>query len=241
MIRSQDKLSAEARALLERERSIPPQPAAVRARMLARAQAALLADGVSEPATANPPATASPPLRTWWAAAAVAVCVAGAAAGAVAYQAARAHPGPEPSSTAPGRPVEVVSPAAAPAQVPAAPAAIPELTATEAPAIAPSITRSSTRSHAATADSVREELRLLHRARAAVGRADYAAALFPIGEHTRRFPDGKLAEEREALRVKSLAGLGRTEQARRAAARFEARFPRSVLSPAVSRMPVPPP
>jgi hypothetical protein len=232
MIRSQNRLSAQARALLERERSIPPQPTAVRARMLARARAALAAGGVSETATANASATASPSRRTWWAAAAVAACVAGVAAGAVAYQAAREHPGTEPTSIAHARPVELVPPAAAPGQATAAPATIPDPTATAA--------RSSTRTHAATADSVREELRLLHRARAAVGRANYAAALHPIGEHARRFPDGKLAEEREALRVKSLAGLGRTEQAQRAAARFEARFPRSVLSPAVSRMPVTP-
>ena len=235
MIRSQNMRSTETRALLERERSIPAQPPAVRARTLARARAAVLAGAVSGTATENAPPTESPARRTWWAAAAVVACVVGVAAGAVAYQAARARP--EPSSTLPGRSLEVVPRAAAAAQVPAAPATIPDPTTTTAPAIA----RSSTRSHAATADSVREELRLLHRARAAVGRADYIAALLPIGEHARRFPDGRLTEEREALRVKSLAGLGRTEQARRAALRFEARFPRSVLSPAVSRMPVTPP
>ena len=237
MIRSHNKLSAATRALLERERSIPVQPAAVRARMLARARAALLTGAVAGAATANAAPPASPARRTWWAAAAVVACVAGVAAGAVAYQTARAHPRPEPSSTSPRPPVEVVPRATAPAQAPAAPATNPDPTATAVPALA----RSNARSHGATADSVRKELRLLHWARAAVGRADYAAALFPLGEHARRFPDGKLAEEREALRVKSLAGLGRNEQAQRAAARFEARFPRSVLSPAVSRMPVTPP
>jgi hypothetical protein len=39
------------------------------------------------------------------------------------------------------------------------------------------------------------------------------------------------------LRVKALAGLGRTDEARRAARAFRARFPRSVLLPAVSQMP----
>ena len=53
----------------------------------------------------------------------------------------------------------------------------------------------------------------------------------------RQFKDGRLAEEWEALRVKALAALGRTPEARRAAAAFQSRFPRSVLSPAVSRMP----
>jgi hypothetical protein len=87
------------------------------------------------------------------------------------------------------------------------------------------------------ADAVRAELRLLRQAHAAVARQDFAAALTPIAQHTRQFRDGRLAEEREALRVKALAGLGRTEEARRAAAAFEARFPLSVLLPAVSRMP----
>jgi hypothetical protein len=87
------------------------------------------------------------------------------------------------------------------------------------------------------ADTARAELRLLRRARAAVERGDYGAALSSITEHTNHFKSGRLAEEREALRVKSLAGLGRTNDARRAAAAFRARFPRSVLLPAVNQMP----
>ena len=43
-------------------------------------------------------------------------------------------------------------------------------------------------------------------------------------------------EEREALHVKALAGLGRRDEARRAAAAFEDRFPRSVLLPAVRQI-----
>jgi hypothetical protein len=70
------------------------------------------------------------------------------------------------------------------------------------------------------ADAARAELRLLRQARAAVAREDYAAALPPIADHVRRFRDGRLVEEREALRVKALAGLGRTDDAQRAAAAF---------------------
>jgi hypothetical protein len=82
-----------------------------------------------------------------------------------------------------------------------------------------------------------DELRLLGEARAAVARHDFAAALGPISEHARRFRNGRLAEEREALRVRALSGLGRTDEAQRAADAFETRFPRSVLAPAVSHMP----
>ena len=78
----------------------------------------------------------------------------------------------------------------------------------------------------------------MRQARAAVARGDFTAALSPITEHARRFKNGRLVEEREALRVKALVGLGRGEEARHAAAAFRARFPRSVLLPAVGQMPV---
>jgi len=77
---------------------------------------------------------------------------------------------------------------------------------------------------------------LLKQARAAVARDDFGGALGPIAEHTRRFRDGRLVEEREALRVKALAGLGRGSEASRAATSFEARFPKSVLLPTVRRI-----
>jgi hypothetical protein len=86
------------------------------------------------------------------------------------------------------------------------------------------------------ANAGRSELRLLGRARAAVARADFAAALSSIVEHARRFSNGHLAEEREALRVGALIGLGRDEEARRAATAFRARFPHSVLVAAVDQM-----
>src|SRR6185369_7936123 len=73
------------------------------------------------------------------------------------------------------------------------------------------------------------ELQLLRAARQDVTRGDFAGALAVIAEHVRRFRNGVLVEEREALRVKSLAGLGRREEAQRAANRFHARFPHSVF------------
>jgi hypothetical protein len=48
-------------------------------------------------------------------------------------------------------------------------------------------------------------------------------------ELTRQFPKGQLAEEREALRVRSLLGAGRMAEGQSAAAAFANRFPRSVL------------
>jgi len=73
------------------------------------------------------------------------------------------------------------------------------------------------------------ELRILQPAQQAVARGDFGSALAAIADHRRQFPAGRLAEEREALRVKALLGLGRTAEAERAGVAFRSRFPRSAL------------
>jgi outer membrane protein assembly factor BamD (BamD/ComL family) len=80
---------------------------------------------------------------------------------------------------------------------------------------------------------------LLQPARQAVSLGNFASALGSIAAHERRFPNGRLAEEREALRVKALRGLGRADDARRAATEFRKQFPRSVLSPQMAEPPTP--
>jgi hypothetical protein len=102
-----------------------------------------------------------------------------------------------------------------------------------APAIAPqcnSAAKPSRPKHSTSAqESYSAELGLLERAQAAYASRDFGLALALVAEHGRRFQNGRLAEEREALRVQSLAGSGRTDEADRAAATFAERFPRSVL------------
>jgi len=217
MSRSQPPLPPEVRALLDHEREIQPLSETTRARAVARARAALVAgvDRRSAPVAAP---------RTRWAAAAAVIGILSVGLGAAAYQI-RAHLA-APASNRPAAPP--VTPVALPRAAAVAPAPIAEQpTAPVSPPAKPTLSK---------ADAARAELNLLRQARAAVAREDYAGALSPIAEHTRRFKDGRLTEEREALRVKSLAGLGRGEDARRAAAAFRARFPRSVLLPAVSQM-----
>ena len=80
-------------------------------------------------------------------------------------------------------------------------------------------------------ESYAAELYLLQRAQSDYASHDFPDALVLIAEHARQFPNGRLAEEREALRVRSLAGAGRGDQARRALTAFAKRFPRSVLLP----------
>jgi len=215
-------LPSEVCALLDCERELTPLPSTVRARSLARARAALVA-GVDRRAILVAPR------RARRAAVAAMACILGAAVGAAAYEirvqlAATAEPR-RAADVAPAANIETAKTGTAPrAQAPLTPSAaiVEERRAT---------------SQASRASAGQAELHLLREARAAVTREDYLAALRPIAEHARRFRDGRLSEEREALRVKALVGCGRIGEARRAAAAFRARFPRSVLLPAVSQMP----
>jgi hypothetical protein len=140
-----------------------------------------------------------------------------------AYQV-RAHLARESSHRAATAAAEI----AAPARPPALPTPItdaPPVPAVVSGPLAPS-----------RADAARTELRLLHQARAAVAREDYAAALPPIDEHVRRFKNGRLTEEREALRAKALAGVGRIDEAQRVAEAFRMRFSTSVLLPVIANL-----
>lgn len=80
-------------------------------------------------------------------------------------------------------------------------------------------------------ESYAAELDLLARAQVACASREFSNALVLVAEHGRKYPSGRLAEEREALRVRALEGAGRTEEARRAAASFANRFPRSIMLP----------
>jgi hypothetical protein len=81
-----------------------------------------------------------------------------------------------------------------------------------------------------------KELQVLQPARQAVTRGDFTTALSAIGEHQSQFPSGKLAEEREALRIKALLGLGRIGEAQRVGATFRARFAHSALLKRIDEM-----
>ena len=80
------------------------------------------------------------------------------------------------------------------------------------------------------------ELRVLKPAQRALAKKDYSSALAFVAEHQRRFPAGRLSEEREALRVRALLGLGRDAEAKHAGSAFQKRFPDSALGPRVEEM-----
>jgi hypothetical protein len=196
----------ELERLIEGSRIIRPLPDVVRARALARARATVAAAAAE---TALPA-----PTRT-----AIALLV--GAAGAVGALRVRTSDRLEgaPPSRPPANPrSHVVAP-----EIPPPEPAAPE------PTSAGKAHRSAR--GAGAQESYRAELDLLQRAQVAFASRDFAGALVIVAEHARRFPNGRLAEEREALRIRSLVGSRRADDARRATATFANRFPRSVLLP----------
>ncbi len=77
--------------------------------------------------------------------------------------------------------------------------------------------------------SLREERRLLDEARDAIVRGEPEGALSPTALHLARFPDGVLAEERDAIRIRALAHLGRRDDARTLLRTMQANHPHSFL------------
>jgi hypothetical protein len=208
-------------ALLDAAKLVPRQPEVVRARAIVRARAALATEVVF---------AAVPAIRSRGLSVSITMITCAAFAIGAAGSAAALH----------GRQQSLV---AAPAAT-AAPAALastppPKLADTRPATSAPPTSvdprpmgRRTRPRRAATATAPHRyaaEIECLQRAQVAFAGRDFTAALAATADHARRFPSGWLAEEREALRVKSLAGAGRGDQARRVAAAFGGRFPRSAL------------
>jgi hypothetical protein len=79
-----------------------------------------------------------------------------------------------------------------------------------------------------------EQQALLDTARKALARGENQAVLKALSEHSDRYPQSDLVEEREALAIKALVAAGQYDAARERGARFEQRFPGSLLIPAVT-------
>ena len=220
MMHSDPRFDPDVDAVLEGAKVIQPLPAAVRTRALARARA-----GMAAKYGAAPPIRA-PRRRSVVIALAASFAIAVVAATAVAalgIQAARRSVPTPPSGSHMAAPPPARTPP--PPNVAAAPT-IGLPTVDREILAAPKTQRPL---HTTAQESYAAELELLTRAQVAYAGRDFANALALVAEHGRRFPSGRLTEEREALRVRSLTGAGRTDDAQRAAAGFAERFPRSVL------------
>jgi len=140
------------------------------------------------------------------------------------------------SAPAPVAPVEAVAPVqpTVAAEAPPAPPAPAETRAQEPASPVPSGSRRTLAGPAPAQpleDSLARERSLIERARAQLRSLHPGAALGLLHEHERAFPSGILVEERLGLQIEALIANGQLEDARRRAASFRARFPRSPLLP----------
>jgi hypothetical protein len=232
MKRGEVDVEPELNAFIQTRKVVRHMPPDMRRRVLARARVIIASGGEVRPALLpDPPARhAARAGRPWYltpaAVAASATLAVGAFAGITSLQ--RRDTGALPAA----------APAAVPAQAPRVAAAF-HGSAGESPAVVvpprpiARVRPAHVARPTAQVDPLAAEIELLQKAHGAFTRQDFAAALKLTAEHSQRFPRGSLAEQREALRVRSLSGSGRTEEARRAAAAFAEKFPRSVLLSAV--------
>lgn len=77
------------------------------------------------------------------------------------------------------------------------------------------------------------ERSLIDQARTALGRSNAAGALEALQRHAAQFPHGQLVEERDALEVVALSAAGRGDEAKAKAEAFRRVHPSSLLQPAV--------
>lgn len=136
-----------------------------------------------------------------------------------------AHPEPpREQAVAPAPPV-----IPAPIETPAAPGVEPPVIA--APPHKPEAVAAPDR--AETDRDLRAERELIALARRALAEGHAADALAALERHDRRFARGRLAEERDSLRVPALVMLGRVSDASARAAQFHTRYPSSLFAPVV--------
>jgi hypothetical protein len=86
----------------------------------------------------------------------------------------------------------------------------------------------------ASAGVLSAEQALLDPARVAIARGDGAGALARLALHERRFPNGALSQEREAMAIRALVLTGDRDRARARAESFRSRYPGSLLWPMIA-------
>lgn len=217
---------------MEKNALVEPAPDA-RARLAARLGPLLVAPPAPAPASPpSPPASPSPGLTGWkLATAGLGTFIVGGIAGAVLHA----------NATTPRTEVRYVDRVVtAEAGVDAGSVIVPSSDVSSLPAVIASDrpvrverpTPSATT--AVTSDEVlSRERQIIEKARSALARGDAEGALAAVGEHTKTFPRGQLAEAREAIAVQALVRAGRHAEARARAERFRRSYPGSTYAPVV--------
>ena len=127
-----------------------------------------------------------------------------------------------------------VAPTAAPESSSAAPAPTIEPRAAEMPSPPPPAGESSANAKLVNrAQELARERTLLDQARAQIAAGEPARALEFVERHERRYQQGALVEEREALAINALVSVGRYREAAQRGEAFRARYPDSLLMPSI--------
>ncbi|HEY3666151.1 MAG TPA: hypothetical protein VGL19_09135 [Polyangiaceae bacterium] len=221
-------LSPAARSLLDAER-VQREDDELKARALERARATLQGERWSGVRISSSEQLA-PAARTRFSRLvlpiAAVLAVAGLASAGMHLAASRAPASGATTVVEPGAPQTPAAPAAV------APSSVSLAAATEAEeAVAPVVGSPRVEAHVrpTPAQQYALEVAELEPARLGIGRRDYDSALRAIARHRRDYPAGLLAEEREALHVRALWGMGNQSAAKAAAETFRKRYPRSAL------------
>jgi hypothetical protein len=215
-----DVLPADVRAMLRAERTGMSVPENARARLANRLSAAL--PGFGPPL--SPTVTVAAPHSALTATAAKVFVAMALGGGAMATYKAIDQPSPRHAPRVNAVVAEDIAPVAKREVVEEHDLTIPAL-----PVPAPKSAASAASSVRTPTASLREERRLLDAARDAIVRGEPAGALAATANHAARFPRGVLAEEREALRIRALARLGRMAEARSLLAELRVAHPHSFL------------
>lgn len=231
-------LDGDIRALVRRAATVEPASPGARARVLAGVEAIVGPSGgdgggcrPDAHADVPPPSTSSRPTSALRRALPLATTFAlGCAMGAAVMYAATRTPAPveTPRVVYVERPVATAIVDAAPLEPTASAAQRPPAPPSTAPSLAQSPAR-----WVVAPDQLAAERVLLDVARNAIEKEDGAAALAAAAQHDRKYPNGILVQEREAIVVRALVLLGRTAEARVRAERFRTRFPNSLLLPTI--------
>jgi hypothetical protein len=211
--------------LLDAERSAKGPPSDVRGRVRARVLATVaLPAAASATTTGVSPATApsAPPMLSPAVKIAIAILAGGAGtAGLYAIFEPKAAPPPVVS-----RPAVVKTEPPAPPP-PALPPPVPAVIEEKKVEVRqePQLKRGK--------DQLAAERALIESAKSALNAGELSAAMSLLERHNQRYPNGALAEEREGLRVISLAKAGLHQAAHKKAAEFKQRYPRSIFTPMI--------
>lgn len=241
-----DPLAPDVEKLIAAERRRTPWPADMRARLLMRLQASAASLSSAAGVAAASDGTSASRILAHPVRLALVTFVLGAGMGAglhallaptekgtspATQTSSGAVPSPRPSlpavdAQASPPPAQV----AAPSRPEVVPVAVrPTRRTSEAPPLRPVASREPAPARQPTEDlDIEREQQLLEPARLALRRRDGQAALAAVEEHGTNYPEGYLAEEREALRVQALVTTGDQVLARERAAAFRQSYPASI-------------